>query len=405
MYRILKDCTQRMEKEVVGFTRELVQTEGVSLHESRVADLIESLMKDAGYHKVIRDEFGNVAGILRGMQSSPVLLLNCHMDTVPPPGGGAGDFSGEMRSGSIYGLGAADCKSGIAAQIYAGIILKRSLLPMKGTLVVAMTSAEENGLSVGLRGFMQSTLPSLALKPDFALMGEPTGMNLYYGHDGWMEVNIQIDGKNPFAVDDMAMRVANDFVSGENLVIRDRGSRCVPAGAGRSGNGVNYGSTLRVACQLREGEDEDGTIVRLRRATEQMARSAGEVSATVAVAERRQRLYTGITRTVKSIAHAWQTDPFDPFVERTREALDACGCPVHPARWRLGRLGLGTAGGVLVHEFSTPTVAYGPGEEEQAHAVGEHVKADDIARTAYGTAAIAQSLIGVPVCGWTSDEI
>lgn len=405
MYRILKNCTQMIEEEVVDFTRELVRTKGVSLHESKVADLVESLMKESGYHKVVRDKFGNVAGILRGMQSSPVLLLNCHMDTVLPPGDMEGDFSGNMREGSVYGLGAADCKSGIAAQIYAGIILKRSLLPLKGTLVVAMTSAEENGLSVGLRGFLQSTLPSLALKPDFALLGEPTGMNLYYGHDGWLEVNISINSRNPFAVDDMAKRVEDNFMVGERLVLRNREAKYMPARAGEMDDSGNYRSTLRVACQLREGDDEKGAIVRLSRAAEQMAGEAGEVSTTVAVAEERQRLYTGVTRTVKSIAHAWQTDPFDPFVERSREALDACGCPTRPARWQMGRLGLGTAGGVLVREFGVPTIAYGPGDEEQAHAVGEHVKIDNIAKTAYGTAAIAQSLIGVPVCGWTSDEI
>ena len=33
----------------------------------------------------------------------------------------------------------------------------------------------------------------------------------------------------------------------------------------------NYRSTLRVACQLREGDDEKGAIVRLSRAAEQMA--------------------------------------------------------------------------------------------------------------------------------------
>lgn len=406
MFRILKNGANMVEKDAVEFACHLVRTPSVSLHESQVADMVEALMKNSGYHKVIRDRFGNVAGILRGMQSSPVLLLNCHMDTVPAPGGDAGDFSGEVRAGALYGLGAADCKSGIAAQTYAGIILKRSLLPLRGTLIVSMTTAEENGLSVGLRGFLKNTLPSLALKPDFALLGEPTGMNLYYGHDGWIEINIRIDGRSPFAVDDLAERIAEDAGFDGKLIVRDRASRFVPAGVNAAGNEeASYGATLKVACRVRENEDENGVVVRLRHAAEQMVRATGDVSAEVAVTETRQRLYTGVTRTVKSIAHAWQTDPFSPFVERTREALDACGCPVHPARWQLGRLGLGTAGGVLVREYAIPTIAYGPGDEEQAHAAGEHVKAANIARTAYATAAIVQSLIGVPVCGWTSDEI
>ena len=63
-------------------------------------------------------------------------------------------------------------QSGIAAQIYAGIILKK-FTAVERHFVVAMTSAEENGLSVGLRGFLQSTLPSLALKPILRFLSLP----------------------------------------------------------------------------------------------------------------------------------------------------------------------------------------------------------------------------------------
>ena len=76
-----------------------------------------------------------------------------------------------------------------------------------------------------------------------------------------------------------------------------------------------------------------------------------------------------------------------------------------PGKWQLGRSGMGTAGGVLVKEFDVPTIGYGPGLEEQAHAADECVEMDKLAEAVYGTALIAHSLIGVPVFGWTCDEI
>jgi acetylornithine deacetylase/succinyl-diaminopimelate desuccinylase-like protein len=66
---------------------------------------------------------------------------------------------------------------------------------------------------------------------------------------------------------------------------------------------------------------------------------------------------------------------------------------------------MGTAGSVLTNEFKIPTIGYGPGCEDQAHARDESVEVEKIRMAAYGTASIAHGLVGIPVCGWTSDEI
>ena len=63
------------------------------------------------------------------------------------------------------------------------------------------------------------------------------------------------------------------------------------------------------------------------------------------------------------------------------------------------------AGSVLVNDFKIPTIGYGPGCEAQAHERGEFVELEKMYTAIYGTAAIAHSLIGIPVCGWTADEI
>ena len=115
-----------------------------------------------GYDRVLVDDAGNIVGILFGREQGQTLLLNSHMDTVAagneeqwtvPP------HAGLLHDGRLYGRGASDCKGGLAAQIYAGCLLKRSLLPMRGNVVVAATVAEENGRSVGVRNLIRSTLP------------------------------------------------------------------------------------------------------------------------------------------------------------------------------------------------------------------------------------------------------
>jgi len=93
------------------------------------------------------------------------------------------------------------------------------------------------------------------------------------------------------------------------------------------------------------------------------------------------------------------------LLSRSRQALSAAGCEVRPGRWKLARLGMGTAGSLLVNEHGIPTVGYGPGHEEQAHREGESVAISKLVDCAYGTAAIAHSLVGVPVFGWIPDSL
>jgi len=88
----------------------------------------------------------------------------------------------------------------------------------------------------------------------------------------------------------------------------------------------------------------------------------------VAIREETQRLYNGTTTIVRHVTHAWETDPFNPLLHAARDALVAGGCEAKPGKWKLGRLGMATGGGLLVNDFGVPTIGYGPGDEAVAHA-------------------------------------
>jgi acetylornithine deacetylase/succinyl-diaminopimelate desuccinylase-like protein len=409
VYAILRSKVEGLKQELVAFARELVRTPSPSFEEAAVARLIEAQMRRAGYDKVFNDEFGNVLGILFGRESTPTALLNCHMDTVPPCHEGPWDespYSGCVKNGRLCGVGSADCKGGAAAHIFVGALLRRSLLPLRGNLVVAATVGEENGRSAGVRGLIEKTLPELHLRPDFAILGEPTGLGLYYGHDGWLQLEVRVAGSNPFHVEDAAHAIFSDF-----------DSSCCEGGQGRpfetatvyppcfeDGSGIRR-ATIRMDRRLRLHEDVGEVINQMRHNASLIAQPIGAIALDVAIRQENRRLYTGRTTLVRHITNAWSTDPFCRLMDRARQSLAAAGCEVRPGRWQLGRLGMGTAGSMLVKEFDVPTIGYGPGKEDVAHASGEYVEIDKIIEAAYGTTAIVHSLIGVPVCGWTSDEI
>ncbi len=408
MYQMLKARSEALKDEAVSFAMELVRTPSVSLNEADAAVRVERRMKNLSFDRVIHDEAGNVVGLLLGRKPGPTVLLNCHLDTVAADEAQWSEpaLSGRLEDGKLHGLGASDCKGGLAAQVYAAELLKRSLLPLDGNVVVATTVAEENGRSVGVRALMETTLPELGLKPDFAILGEPTGLSLYYGHDGWVELDVIVEGANPFQVEDSARAVHGFFDERcrQKCQFERPGVAATRAPRMEDADGLRR-ATIPIDRWLYATESVQEVISQVRENAELVAKSVGAVAVDVSVPEDRQRLYTGRTSVVRRVANAWAIDPFDPLLERSRQTLAAAGCPARASLWKLDRLGMGTAGGVLVKEFGVPTVGFGPGEETRAHAPDEWVSVDKIAGAVYATAAVVHGLVGIPVFGWTTDEI
>ena len=409
MYAILRNKTAGLQDEAIRFAQQLVRTPSLTDQEGRVADLTERVMREMGYDKVLRDGSGNVVGVLLGREAGPNLLLCSHMDTVP-----AGDerdwtdspWSGHIEGGRLYGLGAGDCKGGLAAQVFAGALLKRSLLPLRGNLVVAATVAEETGGSVGVRGLVERTLPEMDMKPTYAMLGEPTALGLYYGHDGWLDVEICVEGTNPFHVDDAAHAVFDDMMSWDQISRGDGEPESLAVGRPRFEElGDVHRGVIRLNRRVGESENVGGIVKQIKHNASRVAQSIVAVAVDVSVREQTHHLYTGRTTVVRQVTNAWATDPFHPVMARAQQALSAARCDPRPGKWRLGRLGMGTAGSLLVTELGVPTIGFGPGCEEVVHAPNEYVETDRIVQAIYGAAVIAHSLVGVPVCGWTSDEI
>ena len=400
MYSILKNKNAGLREGVLAFAEELIGTPSVTMHEDKVAGLVERKMREIGYDKVFRDETGNVVGTIIGREKSPTVLLNSHLDTVDSRENGPV----RREADKLFGTGAADCKGGLAAQVFTGALLRRSLLPLRGNLVVAATVAEENGHGTGVRALMERTLPALGMKPDFAILGEPTNLGLYYGHDGWMELDVTVEGANPFHVDDAAKAIALDLGAGENGNTPQLENVFIRKPRYETIGGFRR-ATIPVIRRLGYGENEGHVMNQFKHEARRAAESSGAVAVQVAVRKDTRRLYNGLATTVQHVTHAWAIDPFHPLMSRAREALAAAGCAVRVGKWELGRLGMGTAGSVFVKEFGVPAIGYGPGREEQAHVAGEFVETAKIIETVYGTTAMVHGLIGIPVCGWTSDEI
>jgi len=119
--------------------------------EAKVAAFIAAWLNRAGAHvEVVEVEPGrpNVLARLRGTGGGPTLCLNAHSDTVGYAGWQADALTPRIDGDRMYGLGAADDKSGCAAAMFALAAIAESGVRLRGDLLVACV-ADEEGASIG----------------------------------------------------------------------------------------------------------------------------------------------------------------------------------------------------------------------------------------------------------------
>jgi succinyl-diaminopimelate desuccinylase len=142
----------------------------------------------------------NLLATLESGAPGPTVHLNGHYDVVPVGNDWTTDpFGGELKDGWIYGRGAADMKSGLAAQVIAVEALKST--SWAGRIVQSAVPDEE---TVGVRNAGMGWLVEQGLiEADALIITEPFGPDgVGIGHKGaiWGEITVhgkQAHGSSP----------------------------------------------------------------------------------------------------------------------------------------------------------------------------------------------------------------
>ena len=122
-------------------------------------------------------------------EKKPTVLLNAHIDTVKPVAGWQHDpFTPALEGDRLYGLGCNDCGGGLMALLQAFMLLNEEALPFN---LVYLASCEEE---VSGKQGIESVLPLLP-EIDFAIVGEPTGMQPAIAEKGLMVIDAIAHGK------------------------------------------------------------------------------------------------------------------------------------------------------------------------------------------------------------------
>ncbi|MBC7156862.1 MAG: M20/M25/M40 family metallo-hydrolase, partial [Rhodobacteraceae bacterium] len=161
----------------VDLTSRLIRCPSVTPDEGGALELLQGLLADAGF-ACTRVDRGEVANLFArfGPKGHPRSFgFNGHTDVVPPGDAAAWrepPFSGTVRDGAVWGRGAADMKSGVAAFVSAAIDLVTTA-PPDGAVILAITGDEEGPARDGTRAILD-WMAANGEAMSACVVGEPT---------------------------------------------------------------------------------------------------------------------------------------------------------------------------------------------------------------------------------------
>ncbi len=162
--------------------------------EAGVAQVLQEVLAAEGL-PVQRQPVANVRANLLAMLPGdhggvPLLMLNGHMDTVPPSSSMTHPpFAAEIWDGRLWGRGSADMKGGLAAMTLALVALRRAGVRLPRPVVLAAVVAEETG-NLGTGALTHAGPPA-----SFAVVGEPMSLAVITAHKGVDRYRITVHGR------------------------------------------------------------------------------------------------------------------------------------------------------------------------------------------------------------------
>lgn len=388
--------------EAATFLQQLVQLDSVQGNEAevqkKVAEKLESIGLEVDFWHPDGDEFinhpyfcatrtdfstsPNVVGVWKGTGGGKSLVLNGHIDVVPP-----GDtkqwsddpYSGKIEDGKLYGRGSTDMKGGNVSLLLAIECLKAIGVQLKGDLIFHSVMEEESGgagtLAAILKGYTA----------DAALIPEPTNMKIFPAQQGSMWFRIDVKGRSAHggtryegvSAIEKAMKVVDSILTLEktrNERITDPLYKNVPIPVPINIGKISGGDWPSMAPDLvtlegRIGVAPDETLEQVKKELEEAVSSIHDDWLREHPPE------------IEWFGAQWLPGKIDVehklmhiLMKRYR---DICGSEpvIEASPW-------GTDGGLLTNVGNTPSVVFGPGVTAFAHYPNEYIELENVYQAA-----------------------
>lgn len=359
----------------IEFLQKILQidTSSPSGNEDAVAKVLQARAERAGLYArriSVAPNRTNLEVRLDGLSGTKLFLCG-HMDTVAV---GEGEWSyppffGKLVGNRLYGRGASDMKSGLAAMYLALEKLYEDGVTLPGKVVFLATAGEEVD-SCGARAYLQEkTMEDV----DALVIGEPTNEKIAIGHKGalWLEINVfgkTAHGSMPQFGVNAVRHMAHIIEWIEEYALQWKWSQNVlgessmavtKIAGGMQTNVIPDFCSLHVDIRTVPPQRHDELIAELKQKLNDFTQK-----------------YEGLSISVKPLLDraAILSDPSQKIIEtalsvKGLKTSDCRGMPYY------------TDGSVLNPRNTIPTLIYGPGNEKLAHQPDEWVDVDAYLRS------------------------
>jgi acetylornithine deacetylase len=183
---------QQIKTESIELLKKLISTPSFSRDESNAADIMAAFLMDKGFE--VKRKGNNVwVHSPQPSKGKKVILFNSHIDTVKPASGYTRDpFSPDIADGKLFGLGSNDAGGPLVSLLAAFRILSSTEQPYH--LIYSATAEEEVSGKNGVESILAELGPV-----DFAIVGEPTRMQMAVAEKGLMVLDCTAHGQSGHA--------------------------------------------------------------------------------------------------------------------------------------------------------------------------------------------------------------
>ncbi|RMD49945.1 MAG: YgeY family selenium metabolism-linked hydrolase [Ignavibacteria bacterium] len=375
-----------LSKKYESYTAEnlsaMIKQKSLSKEEKGAAEELKNQMIDAGFDEVRLDKLGNVIG--RIGNGPKLIAIDGHIDTVDIGNIDNWTFDplgGEIKDGFVHGRGSVDQKGGPVSAVTAGKIIKELGVPDDITLLVTGTVMEEDCDGLCWKYLVEEE----GIKPEAVIITEPTNLNIYRGHRGRMEIEVEFFGvsshgsapergknaiymgsKAALEVEKLHERLMHDDFLGKGSVtvtefVSNSPSLCA----------VSDYAKIHLDRRLTWGEDKELAL-------NEVSEIVKDMKAKVHLLNYKETAYTGFEYGMEKYYPTWKLEEDHPLVQQGVTAYKA----LFNENPKVDKWTFSTNGVTINGYYKIPTIGFGPGNEVLAHAPDEKVPVEHLVKSA-----------------------